>query len=196
MGVYLVPIDLDELAEDDGARHEIDAALTAAGLPILATVDGEGPGFEEKLSVDASSFEALIGEVLPTRQVEVGPRIIGHTRHLFPGSYADVWLPFAFSGLLSVPGVQGSYNAELHIASAVEVGALCREMATAIDFSIEVPALDPEGYVFNEWRDEMTPSTDPNDPLWRRDPDLTFHLALYRAVANYSIEHNEAVGYI
>lgn len=82
------------------------------------------------------------------------------------------------------------------IGSAVEISDQCRSLAEKVGFpSAEVPALDPRGYAILDWYDELTASGSIDDPIWRRDPDFAFYLALFGSVAAYSVDHNEAVAY-
>jgi hypothetical protein len=196
MGVYLVPFDLSSFDEEGENQPLIEAALSKAGLPSLASVDGHGDGFEEKFIADFESFERLYSSQVPSLQLPLLPTPTGGAPHPCPGASADLWLPFAFSGLIKVTGVPGIYNEELTIGSSVEIANACRALGDSVEFPFaSVPLLNPDGYVLNEWHESLTASADPGDPIWKRDPDIAFYLALFLAAGTYSLTHNQAVSY-
>jgi hypothetical protein len=105
-------------------------------------------------------------------------------------------LPIEFSGVLSVADVGGIYDEQLTIASAVDIARQIEAMAEVVAFPLRsLPSLDPRGYVINDWHEAMTASADPAEPIWRRDPDVAFYLALFWSAATYAIDHHEAVAY-
>jgi hypothetical protein len=198
MGVYLVPFDLDELDEmsDGNGSTVVNAVLFRAGLPGLNTIAGTGEGFEEKLIADIESYSRLVDE-LGTALDQLSPsHVVGAVPHRSPAAVADVWLPLDFSGLLVIPEVAGAYQEFLTIGSSVDILKRQSAIAAEINFPLpSVPPLSPDGYVINDWHEEMEASADPNDPVWRRDPDVAFYVALFWSVAKYSVENNQAVRY-
>jgi len=198
MGVYLVPFDLLRLDDMGNGRgtEAVNRALADAGLPGLGRIDGEGAGFEEKLIADITSFTQLVEDLEPQTEKVCPPLAKGAQAQAFPAGVADLWLPLEFSGLLVVADVTGIYQEQLTIASSIDILRQQEVIAEIIDFPLaSVPPLDPRGYVINDWHDEMERSEDPNVPLWRRDPDIAFYLALFWSVARYSRDNHEAVAY-
>jgi len=105
-------------------------------------------------------------------------------------------LPIAFAGLITVAGTHGRCQEELTVASAVEINAQCRALATALSLDLgSLPALDPSGDSLNKWHAEQEPSRGPGALPWQSDPDAAFYVALFGSVAAYSLEHKAAVGY-
>lgn len=197
MGVYLVPIDLADLdLGADGGYAIVDRLLTGAGLAGLDSVTGAGPGFEEKLDVSPRSFDDALAAIDVTAAVAELPTPPGADTTASPASSADMWLPIAFRGVLTVPDVPGNYHPELRLASAVDIAARCAALARSMNFpSDEVPELEASGYTLSGWRHSLTQPGSTASSVVTDDPDLSFYLALYSSVAAYSLEHHAAVGY-
>jgi hypothetical protein len=151
----------------DAGMDEMAAALVGSGLDIKA--------FEEREGIAPETGE----------------------RPLFPGDYADLWLPVPFAGVLVVPGVEGRHQRVLTIGSAVEITAKCQALADALclDLGALPPIESQDGYVLVGWRAQLEPSADPSATPWQRDPDAAFYVALFSAVADYCLRHNTAAGY-
>jgi hypothetical protein len=198
MGVYLVPFDLTMLDEmgDGAGQAAVNKVLGQAGLPDLHSSTGEGEGFEEMLIADMTSYTRLVEGLAPRLGDNRPPLPQGAVPQSFPAGVADLWLPIEFSGLLVVPAVSGIYQDQLTIASSIDILGQQEAIASSIGFPLDsVPQLDPSGYIINHWHEEQQPSVDPADPVWRRDPDIAFYLALFWSVAKYSVVHQAAVSY-
>ncbi len=198
MGLYLITYDGEQLTElfddEDGGFDSVNEVLHDLGIPPLEFFEMEAGIFEEKLSYPSDSFDELVKTVLPTLDVQQFPLLKGSARVAFPAQFADLWLPVPFSGLATLPGVPGIYNDNMTIASSVQLVAQCDALVSAIGMPVDdLPELGC--LAFNQWHDNLEVTGDRKAPIWRRDRDLRFHLALYREVAHFSVNTNAVVGY-
>ena len=193
MGLYISSFDLSELDHYAADGFSIvNRHLQSAGFPSLDEIAPPGLGFEEKLSVEPSSFEELCDNFLPGFPMDSLTLPSIASDYLFPVEGAALILPFPFRGLMEVPDL---FQTETFgIASAQQLKIQIEAMTEETGFSLEAaPELSPGGYVFNGWYDAMTSPEYPESFADPSDPDTMFHLALYRAVADYCIRRNSAV---
>lgn len=192
MGLYISSFDLTGLNEIRAdAFSKVDRCLQSAGFQGLDEVVLPDSRFEEKLSVDPSSFEDLCDNVLPGVSMLSLRLPPGASDQLFPVEGADLILPLRFRGLLEVRDL--FITETLGIASAHQLKIQIDAMTEASGSNLAAaPALSPGGYAFNHWYDEMTSSEFSGPIEDPTDPDTLFHLALYGAVADYCVHHNAA----
>ena len=191
VNVALGPFPIDRFEEP----QLVDKALVAIGLPRLRQLARKGPGFVETLGYPMDGLDLMVADLLPHFDVKVPTPATGAVPCPFAATYADVWLPTPFSGLVVVNGVPGVFNDHLTLASAFEVRAQAYALANAIDLPHTVPDLDPERPALSEWREGLAATTDPSAPIWQLDPDAAFYVALFLRVADYAIAHRQIVGY-
>ncbi|GAA2752772.1 hypothetical protein [Kitasatospora cinereorecta] len=184
MGIYLVSVEAEEWAEEEGFGALVGVlgeALAARGAGPLtppeprsaaAYVRGDGSMFEEKLYRPMDGFAALCERVLAPAETEA---LLGW----------DVLLPLPLDGPFTVTGA-GWDGEETTVHSAHRALAAARRLATAVALPPSVPA-HCDNLQIGVWFDRVRESGTTRTGAWTEDLDAAFYTAVYLRAAEHAL---------
>ena len=182
--------------DGDAGVAAIDAALVRAGTGGLAGIELSRGAFDEQLLVSMTAYSRVVDELRDVTDAVRPSLPRTGSDHASPATVAEAWVPVEFRGLIDVPELPGSFGPALQVASSYDVLQQHEAIAAAIRFPLSsVPLPDPDGNALTGWRMSLTASADPDAPVWRRDPDIAFCVALFWSAAKYSTEHGTGIVY-